>query len=385
MLALACNASFGADRYTALWSDGSRSSAPEILDWSGATGRPRLNDRLLFDTRNPARWVRDNSLKLEPRPTAFVEFIGGDLLPGKVVGFAAGSAIAYESLPPHLLVEPGLRIDLPGMRGREHLRVLPDMIRRVVWKTGEERRYQPGTAFLADGRRLSYRSLRWGATGVRLLTENGPQTVALADLAEIHLPSRDPWELYAGQLAVLDPSGKSRLLRIETPEGLRATTSLDRIRPRAEGDAANPDTWQFAFQPAWTLDAMFVEHRRIALRRLLSATRAPLDWLEPSASRHHGALSSAWEHFESDANVQGGPLACGGQPFDWGFGVHARHELEFELPDMARAFRTWLGLDQLAGSGGCARGLIYVFTGRPSNTDLAQLQPAYRSDLLIGS
>ena len=271
------------------------------------------------------------------------------------------------------------------MRGRANLRVLPDMIRRVVWKTGEERRYQPGTAFLADGRKLSFRSLRWSPTGVRLLAENGPQTLTLAELAEIHLPSRDPWELYAQQLAVLDPSGRSRLLRIETPDGLRATTSLERLRPRSEGDATNPDNWQYAFQPAWTLDALFVEHRRIALRRMLSANRAPLDWLEPIASRHHGALSSAWEHFQADANVQGGPLVSSGQPFDWGFGVHAHHELEFELPEMARAFHTLVGLDQLAGSGGCARGLIYFISGRQATTSLAQLQPAYRSDLLIGS
>ncbi len=382
---LACRESAGADRFSALWSDGSRTSGPEIQDWFATDSRPRLNDRTLFDSRNPVRWIRDTTLKPEPPPTAFIEFVGGDLLPGKVVGYAAGSSIAYESLPPHVLVEPGLKIDLPGMRPRENLRVLPDMIRRVAWKTGEERRYQPGTAFLADGRRLSYRSLRWGPTGLRLLTENGPQTIALADLAEIHLPSRDPWELYAGQLAVLDPAGKSRLLRIETPDGLRATTSLERLRPRAAGDAGNPDTWQFIFQPAWTLDAMFIEHRRIALRRLLIANQAPLDWLEPVASRHRGALSSAWENFQTDANVQGGALVSNGQPFGWGFGVHAHHELEFELPDIARAFRTGLGLDQLAGSEGCARGLVYLASGRQPNTSLAQVQPVYRSDLLIGS
>jgi hypothetical protein len=75
--------------------------------------------------------------------------------------------------------------------------------------------------------------------------------------------------------------------------------------------------------------------------------------------------------------VQKGLPQSGGADFGWGFGVHAQHELEFELPAGAIGFRTRIGLDRLAGRGGCARALIYLGKERT--------QPLFRSDLLIGS
>ena len=88
--------------------------------------------------------------------------------------------------------------------------------------------------------------------------------------------------------------------------------------------------------------------------------KAPLSAVEPSASRHEAVFSQAWGTVRTDTNVHGDPLRAAGREFAWGFGVHAYHELEFELPPSARRFRTKLGLDPWAGTGGCARGRVQL-------------------------
>ena len=57
--------------------------------------------------------------------------------------------------------------------------------------------------------------------------------------------------------------------------------------------------------------------------------------------------------------------------------MHAYSELQFPLPKCAKAFRSSIGLDRVVGSGGCARGRVYV--GSTSG------KCAYESPLLIGS
>jgi hypothetical protein len=99
-------------------------------------------------------------------------------------------------------------------------------------------------------------------------------------------------------------------------------------------------------------------HRQVRRRVCLSPRELPLSLLEPSASRHHPWLSQAWNHARTDASITGGPLRASGREFGWGFGVHAEHELEFQLPPSARKLNTWLALDPTVGTGGCARGRI---------------------------
>ncbi|HEV3025344.1 MAG TPA: hypothetical protein VGX76_22895, partial [Pirellulales bacterium] len=73
-------------RFTAVWSDGTRSSDEEVLAWQTNEGQPTLAGRALFDFGNPIRWLRDNSISVAETPDAYVELIGGDRLPGRVVG-----------------------------------------------------------------------------------------------------------------------------------------------------------------------------------------------------------------------------------------------------------------------------------------------------------
>jgi hypothetical protein len=96
------------------------------------------------------------------------------------------------------------------------------------------------------------------------------------------------------------------------------------------------------------------------MRTFFAPHEAPLSVVEPSASRHQAIFSQAWGTARTDTNVHGDPLRAAGREFAWGFGVHAWHELEFELPASARRFQTGLGLDPSAGSGGCARGRVQL-------------------------
>jgi len=61
----------------------------------------------------------------------------------------------------------------------------------------------------------------------------------------------------------------------------------------------------------------------------------------------------------------------------WGFGVHAFSELTFAIPPQVAAFRSTVGIDNIADTGGCVRARVYF-----GSTDG---KPAYQSPLLIGS
>jgi hypothetical protein len=364
-------------RYTAQWNDGTRTPGDAIKGWYGAGTLPLIDGRPLFPATNPVRWLRNNEKERQRVPGAFVEMTGGDRLPGRVLAWRPANDDPANPAPPHLLVEPETQLNLRGMDPRANLRVGIEGLQRIVWKPLTTQRYRPGTVFLLDGRRIDFRTLRWTTDAVRLLTEQGPSTVSLSQIAELHLPPRDPWDAYYRQLALLSPSGKSRLVQIEAQDGLRVTTSTERWQPRSLGDAQDPNNWTLMLQPAWSLDALFLKHTDIRQFSFFAPHEAPLTWLEPNRSIHRAALSSSWSHWQLDSNVQGAPLFNAGRYYGWGLGVHARHELEFALPACVKSFQTRIGLDRAAGDGGCARGLIYL--------DGAKDKPLFESRLLIGS
>src|SRR5262249_37422241 len=102
----------------------------------------------------------------------------------------------------------------------------------------------------------------------------------------------------------------------------------------------------------------------------------PLSAIEPMRVVQRSNLAGGWD-WQLDRNVHSGPLRCGEHPFGWGFGVHSYSELAFEMPEMARSFRTHYGLDRVVGPGGCVRAL--VFAGPPSG------RPLFKSEAVIGS
>lgn len=362
-------------RFQAEFADGSRVNGDELRNWHETAAQPVLNNKPLFDKANPARWVIDTALKVSSAPTAFVEFFGGDRLPGAVVGAASGAESRYVRLPPYLILERQAW-NYPGSQPVNPLRVLSRWVRRVVWQRRSTETYEPGTLFYVDGRRISFRALRWNGASVLLLLEQATQEVSFHDVAEIHMPAVDVWTAYIEQLAYLSPAGGNPIFQWETQHGLRVTGSSDRFQARPNGNHNDPNMWWHLVQPAWSLDPLWVHHRLIRTRRFFEPHEVPLTLLEPVRSEHQAGLSSGW-NWQRDRNVQAGPLQSGGLEFGWGLGVQAQHELEFKLPPGAQSLRLRIGLDRCIGSGGCARGKVFVGANRN--------QPAFQTGLLIGS
>ena len=362
-------------RFQAEFADGTRTNADELRNWHETNAQPVLNNRPLFDQQNPARWVIDTSLKVSSTPAAFVEFFGGDRLPGAVIGAGSGLEFKYHRLPAHLILDRQ-GWNFPGVQPASQLRVLARWVRRVVWQRRLTETYEPGNLFYVDGRRITFRALRWNAASALLLLDQSTQEVPFHDVAEIHLPAIDNWTAYTEQLAYLSPTATTRLFQWETQQGLRATGSAERFQAKPQGNVNDPNAWWHLIQPAWSIDPIWVNHRLIRTRRFFAPHEVPLTLLEPARSSHLPGLSNGWT-WQRDRNVQAGPLHSGGQEYGWGLGVQAQHELEYRLPPGALTLRTRIGLDRCIGSGGCARGKIFLTANRN--------QPLFQTDLLIGS
>ncbi len=246
-------------------------------------------------------------------------------------------------------------------------------VRRIAWQWRGSDLYQPGTLFYLDGRKLKFRSIRLEQNSARVLLAEGVAEASFGEIAELHLPWADPWEAYYEALVPLAPRGEGLLMQIETAGGLRVTASTERFQSRSRGDPNDPKSWVQLFQPAWSDDPFWIEHRSIRLRRCFPPQRVPLPLIAPRRTRQESPLGGSWPA-QVNRSVQGGPLSSGGAQYGWGFGVQARTELEFDLPPFARSLRARAGLDRAAGSGGCARALI-----------TAGSEPLFRSNLLIGS
>jgi len=225
-------------RYTAVLGDGRMVSGDKLTGWYASGGTVRLGDTVVAAPGKPLLWMRDT--KLQPwKPTdqdqqhGYIEFAGGDRIVGRIVGGEPAAHADGVYVPEHLLVRPALTKRLwTHSNSVEYVRVLPGSIRRVVFRSGLRYRFQPGTVFFLDGRRLGFDRIRWREGSVSLLVKDGTRTVSLVDIAEIHMFEGDFWGGYYRELAVLAPGGRSRLIRIETTDGLIATGSEARFGVR---------------------------------------------------------------------------------------------------------------------------------------------------------
>ncbi len=368
-------------RYVAMFADGTRIEGDAVTGWNSDKGQPQLDGVNLFDPDRPLRWLHNHDPDLDTvndDTAGFVELVGGDRLPGQLIACQPRD-MQWGGAPGQWIAVVQSRLDAePSRRAvtRSQVRIDAGAIRRIVLRGETERHLPPSTVLCADGRRLAFRRLRWDNEGVVLLTEDGLHQVAFAEMVELRLPRRDPWDAYYDELARLDPDCAGRLVRLETSDGLWATVSPAWSHILPIGNEKESSQWRHVVQPAWSLDPLRVRFATIRNWWSFAPHEVPLSRIEPSRSVQHPILGRGWS-WQADRNVQGGPLQNGDREYGWGLGVHATNHLWFDLPEMVEGFRTRIGLDRMAGSGGCARGLIYC--NEPAGT------PLFASAHLIGS
>ena len=297
-------------RFSAQFASGKWLDGAELRGWHDREAEPRLDSRKLFFAGDRILWIEDNTISPAAVPEAFVEFFGGDRLPGRVMEYQSGNESPVRTSPPHLLVAPEAAVDWPDFRRLSGVPVLTRGLKRVVWQKRDDPRYRPGTLWYLDGRHLEFRALRWTSGAVRLLLEQETREVPFAEIAELHLPRIDPWQVWFDQLAALVPDVTGFVIQLETGDGVRATASLARLNPAVRGDAGNPDHWIHGVQPAWCLEPLWLRHRAIRTRRFFAPHEAPLTAIEPNRAVQRSNLAGGW-HWQLDRNVHSGALRCG--------------------------------------------------------------------------
>jgi hypothetical protein len=355
------------NRYTAVFVDGTRVEGGRLSRWERNSVSPRINGRALLDEKKPVRWLKHDQQREAPRLTAIVEFFGGDVLPGRVIEFRGQNGESQ------LVVEPDAMVRDAEVQPARQVIVETRWVRRIVWQPAGKGDYQPGTLLFSDGRKLRYRSLKFSGGSIELLTDEGRREVSLGEVAELHLPRRDPWEVYYEQLAVLSPKCTARLVQLQMTDGLRVTTSTDRM---TVDTLPGGRYFRHVVRPAWSVRPLVLDHPRVGVMRFFMPHEVPLSAILPERIVRRSVFGGSWQPRQGH-NVRGGPLRSGGRTYGWGLGVQAHSEIYYALPSSARAFRSHLGLDESVGSGGCVRALVYA--NEPTG------KPLFRSDVLVGS
>jgi len=359
-------------RYSAETVSGTRFDGVELHEWHDPRSVPRLDAKPLF--AEPLRWVLDNSLPPAAIPPAYLEYFGGDRMPGRVIGYSDGLSLG-ERWPAHLLVEPEVLVGPVDVVRSSGVRCSVRGLKRVVWQKREDPRYRPGTLYFRDGRQIDFRIARFAPGEVKLLVDQETRNVPFGQIAEIHLPKLDSWEAWLDQVATLSPDGTKPLMQLETSNGLRVTTSLERFQPSTSGGGDHAH-WRHLVQPVWSIEPLWVGFRTIRVWRFFAPHEVPLTAIEPTRTVQKTSLGGGW-HAQLDRNVQGGPLKAGDLPLAWGLGVQAYSELEYPWNPLAKTFRTRFALDRVAGRGGCVK--ASVFGGPISGA------PLWTSPITIGT
>src|SRR5712691_6254683 len=98
-LSAPCRAA-GEMRYSAQFASGKRLDGAEIREWHDPAAQPRLDNQKFFVPADHVVWIEDNSIPLADPPAAFVEFFGGDRLPGRVTEYRTGTESIFRKSPP---------------------------------------------------------------------------------------------------------------------------------------------------------------------------------------------------------------------------------------------------------------------------------------------
>ncbi|QDU94553.1 PDZ domain-containing protein [Lignipirellula cremea] len=348
--------------FVAVLRNGERIEADKLENWHNSNSEPKLAGKPLLEGGNPMRWVRDRTLAPGPLPDAYVEMYGGDRLPGEVQAHLPADPNAFVAAPQRFKVRPAMPLAPPQEWHDSEVHVIASFVQRIVWRR-EREAYDPGHAYLRDGRVLSFRSVRFGSDYVDLLSPTGLHKVAFREMAELHLPQRDAWDSYLDELAVLAPAGETTLLQMETVSGAQVTGSRLRFQAAVKGNSADFRRWTHGLQPAWCQETLWMMGDDIWIRRAFAPHEMPLSRLTPTVVKQASLISAGAWPVRRDRNARGETPSAGGKEYGYALGLQGAGTLQFQLPEIAQYFRTEIGIDDAVGRGGCIRAKVYTGSG----------------------
>jgi Trypsin-like peptidase domain/NPCBM/NEW2 domain len=363
-------------RYVVRFSDGSYHTGDKLVNWHAENAQPQVDGRSLLTDANPFRWVRDRAQSPGEAPAAAVEMITGDVLPGEVLEYAAPNQ-PWSPEPGTFWVQPSVPFDPPETASRSTVRLVANHVKRIVWQRQHPEVTTPKTLKLRDGSTFAYRALRWETNSVQVLLPTGTRRFEFAELAEINLERTAFWPTYQNELALLVASEKSRLLNVETVHGLTLTASTERFSIQSRGNHEEPHKWQHGLQPAWSLDLLWVPVESIWMWRSFAPHEVPLHNIPVEKVQHTSVLQPFTTPWRRDRNIRGEWLRSGNREIGFGLGTGTTTTLTFALPAEAREVQGMVGLDRLAGSGGCAK--VSLAAGEKD------VKTLWESPLLVGS
>ena len=365
-------------QFYAKFSDGTYLDREEIHGWHDANATPRIGRQPLFAAENPVEWIVRDRLEPLRAPKAFVEFVGGDRLPGVVRGYVPSDGAMLRDLPRHLVVEPIAAYRRPNSERTLPIRVELAHVRRIVWRNrAGHGPAPPGSAIRRDGSRINFRAIRWTTDALIFLTESDIVTVPWHNLAEVSLPAHDSWDAYFDHTATLLPGGQGQLVQMETDSGLIAQVSTQRLRPETQGDNRYTEHWYQIIQPAWSLDPLWIRFPDIRVWRIFPPEQMPLSLITPRIVRDEPIFSDGIVP-RTNQTIAGENLADIAAQFGWGFAMHAPSKLIFPLSAEVIGFESHFGLDPHVGEGGCAEARIELHAGEKTSV-------LFESETLVGS
>jgi hypothetical protein len=346
------------DRYWVWFQDGTHATGKRLDNLYHPRQLPKLDGRPLLGSGSPARVIRDTS-RSSSLSGPFVEMTNGDVLPGRAERVAGVNGELESRHAPRLLVQPDGG-DHSGTDTAGGVAVHLDRVRRIVLQPQPEAEFQPGLVKFRSGRRINARTVRFSKDGIRALGGSGVFHAAFNDIAEVHIPDRDRLEGVLFDSLWQPPGPDHWLVRIRTTNGSQLT--FRRAHMTIDGLSGENHNRRFAIMPAWSSGGLMVDRDSVVWWTFRRPDELPLSLLPVRQSDRKAGLHR-WP-WRRNRTVLGSALSTGPYASDLGVGTHSRSELTFQLPPQARAFTAVVGLDDAAGSGGCATCRVFVNEGR---------------------
>lgn len=351
-LAMACAcgavASAHAERYWASMRGGEIQTGERLRQFEDPQDPVELDGKKLLEGETPVRTIRDTELS-PARRKPFLELTNGDVLLGRVREAVVGQQAL--PLPDHVIVE---HVPHTG-----EVRVRLDCIRRLVTTASSTPMWCPGRVMLTDGSLVPYRSLRWSPAAIKVLTDETALSMPFDQFAEVHLSPHNWQSLSPGAAWLADETPS--LVRVVTAEGQVMTfpkTMVTRdFSDKRYRQRKSQATDLFATKPAWSLDPILIDRHAIAWQSYFDGDEVPLSTLPVVNVVQHSALHHG--PWRLNRSVHGGDLCSGAIRSELGVGMRSHNRVSFQLPPGAKSFATWVGLNQLAGSGGCVHCRIW--------------------------